>query len=192
MNYKHKKDPSYEKIIKIYHPGQIDNKMFYVDKDSYLKTSNDKEDELLKNPKPFDDAKQFVKQINKELWEFFYNKYNGGPSVYFEIEGEVDSSTMLFPTKIDFYILPKRKQFANKDKLDNIKPYTAYITQHKTRDEVLKYLEEIIDDNKLIQQLDEMFGDNEKDNNANEVENTDKEENTNNNNNTQQQQRFRF
>ena len=151
MNYKHKKDPSYEKIIKIYHPGQIDNKMFYVDKDSYLKTSNDKEDELLKNPKPFDDAKQFVKQINKELWEFFYNKYNGGPSVYFEIEGEVDSSTMLFPTKIDFYILPKRKQFANKDKLDNIKPYTAHRTQHKTKDEVLKYLEQIFDDNKLIQ-----------------------------------------
>ena len=65
---------------------------------------------------------------------------------------------------------------------------------------MLKYLEEIIDDNKLIQQLDEMFGDNEE-------ENMDKEENTDNtNNNTdntndntqqqqqqqQQQQRFRF
>ena len=44
---------------------------------------------------------------------------------------------------------------------------------------MLKYLEEIIDDNKV-------------DNNANEVKNTYKEENTNNNNNTQQQQRFRF
>ena len=38
-----------------------------------------------------------------------------------------------------------------------------------------------------------IIDDNEEDNNANEVENTDKEENTNNNTNTQQQQqRFRF
>ena len=181
MNYKHRKDPSYEKVHPdIIHPGTIDNSMFYIDSTSYVRTKEDMRSELLlRNPQPFEDSKKWVKKLNKETWEFFSKKYGGGPPFYIENKDDDESILKLFPIKIEFYVLPKRTQFTNKDKLFNINnAYVTYVNCTKNAKDIMAYLEQVIDDNELITKLDAML--------------PIAEDNTNDNSSETPQQRFRF
>ena len=181
----------------IIHPGQIDNSVFYINSASYLKTKEEGEI-LLRNPQPFEDSKKWVKKLSKETWEFFNRKYGGGPSVYFENKDDDESILKLFPIKIEFYVLPKRKQFVHKDKLGNINnAYVTYVDYNKSAKEIMAYVEKVIDDNELITKLDEalpIVDDNSSTtiNNAIAVDDDSSNDTSQQQQQHSQQQRFRF
>ena len=83
----------------------------------------------------------WAKETSKEIWEFFREKYKGGPEILIPVAGIRHAGyydNLIYDIqyiKVSFTILPKKKEFQNDEKIAEMKYYVTYISMEKKMSE---------------------------------------------------------
>ena len=127
-------------------PGPISNSRILVPLDSFV-NNGEKNDESNKIIRTDLEQRRDIRIVNKKIWEFFFQKYGGGPIIErgWINEGNQYSSRKIvevYHRKIEFVCLKKR-QILNKDTIYSLTNQTIYVSRTKN----LSELKQIISDN---------------------------------------------
>ena len=177
VNYDHYKDPSIPKHPRfIERLPEIRNEGLYVDPSTYLKEKD--ETEQIITP----DFYNKFKYVSKEVWQYFRNKYGGGPEFKTNLSYGNNEEENLQYIKVTFMILPRKDKFSTQS-CEDIKEYTTYVKKNQTIKQMCERIERVIVDNKLIQVND-----------PTQPEHNDDNNNTNNDNssNDNKSEKFHF